>query len=593
MKHLCDRLSLVNQVAVLMLLLGMLGIIGMAITWGVAESIRGNAHAINTSGSLRMQGYRLLSMVPLTKAENVYLDNLERDLHDKELKTAIDEARLQADYLQLQQYWQQTLIPALRAAHRPADAAENVAYFVRQLNALVLSLDHHTEQRLMMVGWIQNIFVALTFFWLLGTVWYLRRRILHPWRQLVSMSKAIGEGDFNQRFHQTSRQDEMASLGAALNTMSAQLSDLYTYLERLVEAKTRDLQNKNQVLAYLYRASRQLHTSAPLSVRLLTVLNELQVLTPLRALQIRVYENDCTEQFSEYSCAPAKTSLAEGLPDNSSLDSSKTDVTVMEPGQTLCWNLLDQAGCYGVILARLPEQKKLTDEQQQLIHTLTEQITSILALERQTEQQQRLLVMEERAVIARELHDSIAQSLSCLKLQISYLQRQSVDLPDKTRDLLQEMREEINSAYSKLRELLITFRLRLNQPGLLAALQTTIEEFNQRLGFAIQFDYQLPVNTITAHQAIHLTQITREALTNILKHASASVVNIHVIPGDDGHLLIINDNGCGIRDNPERHNHYGLTIMADRARSLNGEFTITRREQGGTQICVQFPQQAH
>ncbi|MGL4683698.1 MAG: type IV pili methyl-accepting chemotaxis transducer N-terminal domain-containing protein, partial [Hafnia alvei] len=65
MKHFCARFSIVSQVAVLMLLLGICGIAGMSVSSWMAQSIQGNAHAINTSGSLRMQSYRLLSMVPL------------------------------------------------------------------------------------------------------------------------------------------------------------------------------------------------------------------------------------------------------------------------------------------------------------------------------------------------------------------------------------------------------------------------------------------------------------------------------------------------------------------------------------------------
>ena len=75
------------------------------------------------------------------------------------------------------------------------------------------------------------------------------------------------------------------------------------------------------------------------------------------------------------------------------------------------------------------------------------------------------------------------------------------------------MREELNVAYRQLRELLTTFRLKLTEPGLLAALESTLTEFNQRLGFAINFDYQLPAKCVNSHQGIHVVQIVREALT--------------------------------------------------------------------------------
>ena len=73
-----------------------------------------------------------------------------------------------------------------------------------------------------------------------------------------------------------------------------------------------------------------------------------------------------------------------------------------------------------VLLATLPQGRHTSHDQQQLVDTLVEQLTATLALDRHQERQQQLIVMEERATIARELHDSIAQSLSCMKMQVSY-----------------------------------------------------------------------------------------------------------------------------------------------------------------------------
>ncbi len=93
-------------------------------------------------------------------------------------------------------------------------------------------------------------------------------------------------------------------------------------------------------------------------------------------------------------------------------------------GTTLKWRLSDAHNQYGILLATLPVGRHLSHDQQQLVDTLVEQLTSTLALDRHQEKQQQLIVMEERATIARELHDSIAQSLSRMKMQVSCLQMQ-------------------------------------------------------------------------------------------------------------------------------------------------------------------------
>lgn len=73
-----------------------------------------------------------------------------------------------------------------------------------------------------------------------------------------------------------------------------------------------------------------------------------------------------------------------------------------------------------------------------------------------------------------------------------------------------------------------------------------------------------------SHQAIHLLQIAREALSNALKHASATEVSVSVTLRENQVRLVVADNGRGVPDHAERSNHYGLIIMRDRAQSLRG-----------------------
>lgn len=91
-----------------------------------------------------------------------------------------------------------------------------------------------------------------------------------------------------------------------------------------------------------------------------------------------------------------------------------------------------------------------------------------------------------------------------------------------------------------------------------------------------------------SHQAIHLLQIAREALSNTLKHASATAVTVTVSHHQNQVKLIVQDNGCGVPENAERSNHYGLIIMRDRAQSLRGDCQVRRGESGGTEVVVTF-----
>jgi two-component system nitrate/nitrite sensor histidine kinase NarX len=587
LKRLLSPLTLVNQLALIVLLLATLGIAGMSLASWLAQGIQGNAHAINKAGSLRMQSYRLLAAIPLSEKDGVLLDEMERTTWSDDLIQAAQRDGQQAQLKEIQHYWRESLEPAMKAAKNTRQVTPHVAQFVARLDRLVSSFDQTTEKRLHGVILLQQGMAALMGLLLIFTVVWLRKRLLRPWRQLLAMASAIGQKDFTYRVNVTGR-NEMATLGVALNSMSVELAESYAVLEQRVREKTAGLEQKNQILSFLYQANRRLHSQAPLCQRLSPVLSELQQLTPLRDIELRVYEYEDEENYDEYTYQPDSSCIEQGC-------NLCPRGPVREPVETtpLKWRLTDNHIHYGLILAQLPQGTNLTADQQQLISTLVEQLTATLAVERQYEHQQQLMVMEERSAIARELHDSIAQSLSCLKMQVSCLQMQGESLPQQSRELLGQMRNELNTSWRQLRELLTTFRLQLTEPGLRPALEASCQEFSDKLGFTVELDYQLPPRFVPSHQAIHLVQIAREALNNSFKHAQATACGVSVIHKDKQVKLTVWDNGCGIPGNGERRNHYGLIIMRDRAQSLKGDCQIGARAGGGTEVVVSFMPEAH
>ncbi|EJF7713669.1 MULTISPECIES: nitrate/nitrite two-component system sensor histidine kinase NarX [Providencia] len=581
MPTLYRRFSIINQVIGLMLLIAILGIIGMTISNRMIISVQGNAHAINKSGSLRMQSYRLLSLVPLNTQNQRYLDALESDLISPELTQVVKIESLTPQFDELYNYWLHILRPSLMEANTPNDARYEVISFVSKLDELVHNIDEKTERKIAYVAMTQLIFISLVFLLLMGTIWHLRRKIYYPWVKLLSMVNAIGRKDFSQRYPKNNRQDELNALGETLNQMSDELALSYHQLEERVAEKTADLITKNKVLSYLYQSNQILHSSDPLYLRLQKVLIELENITILKNLSLRLYEESNEAYFHEICCH--STGLSE-----EKTTKLKQQISIDKP-LSIQWDLSDNMHRYGVIIGEIEDNQILSDEQNNLVSVLAKQISGMLAMEHQIEQQQQLLIMDERSAIARELHDSIAQSLSCLKMQISYLQLQPEPLPEKPQQLLTEMRSEINTAYSQLRELLTTFRLKLMEPGLLPSLESTISEFSERMGYTVTLNYDLPAKSISPHQSIHIIQIVREALTNILKHANATSAEVSLNQYDGIVTITIIDDGAGITSNTDKLNHYGLIIMRERALSLNGNCCITPRPQGGTEVKVTFP----
>lgn len=582
LKRPLSPLTLVNQLALIMLLLALLGVAGMGLAGWLVQGVQGSAHAINKAGSLRMQSYRLLAAIPLNAETRPLLEEMSRTAASEELTYA---ARRDAQTLQLdalRDYWRDVLRPAIAQAREQSDVSDKVAAYVGHIDRLVTSFERTTERRIVHVILLQQAMAILTGLLLIFTVIWLRKRLLRPWRQLLAMAAAIGQRDFNQRAHIRGR-DEMATLGDALNSMSAELAESYARLEQRVEEKTAVLARTNEALTFLYSANRRLHSQATLCQRVTPVLNELQRLTPLREIELRVYDYGDEDNYQEYAWRAGADCPQPGC--NACPPRAPTPVG---EGSALKWRLTDSHTQYGLVLAKLPQGENLNDESRQLVETLMEQLTSALALERQNERQQQLMVMEERAAIARELHDSIAQSLSCMKMQVSCLQMQGESLPQESRELLAQIRGELNTSWRQLRELLTTFRLQLTEPGLRPALEASCQEFSARLGFPVTLDYQLPPRCVPGHQAIHLVQIAREALNNTFKHAQASAAGVTAEQHNDQVRITIWDNGRGFAGSGERSNHYGLIIMRDRAQSLKGDCQVRPRPGGGTEVVVNF-----
>lgn len=246
-KRCLSPLTLVNQLALIVLLSTAIGVAGMAISGWLVQGVQGSAHAINKAGSLRMQSYRLLAAVPLSAHDQKLLDEMKQTAFSPELTRAAERDGQQEQLRALQDYWHTELAPGLQRAQDRNAVAGDVMRFVTGLDRLVTAFDHTTElriERVVMVHRLMAIFMALLFVF---TIIWLRARLLQPWKQLLSMARAVSQRDFTQRAHISGR-NEMAMLGSALNNMSEELAESYAVLEQRVQEKTAGLEHKNQIL---------------------------------------------------------------------------------------------------------------------------------------------------------------------------------------------------------------------------------------------------------------------------------------------------------------------------------------------------------
>jgi two-component system nitrate/nitrite sensor histidine kinase NarX len=231
-----------------------------------------------------------------------------------------------------------------------------------------------------------------------------------------------------------------------------------------------------------------------------------------------------------------------------------------------------------------------TQEETELLDSLASHLASALEGLRVAALEREAAVAQERAMLARNLHDSIAQSLAFLKIQVQLLrsadeQSHKANLHTALDELDAGLRESIND----VRELLMHFRTRTNTDDIETALQETLQKFQQQSGLPAQLRVEgegLPLPPDVQVQVLHVMQ---EALSNVRKHAQASQVTLRVIKGTNWGFTV-QDNGQGFDTEmlPDS-SHVGLTIMRERASRIGAEVRIESAPGQGSSVTLTLP----
>jgi PAS domain S-box-containing protein len=198
---------------------------------------------------------------------------------------------------------------------------------------------------------------------------------------------------------------------------------------------------------------------------------------------------------------------------------------------------------------------------------------------------------EERSMIAREIHDDLGQSLTVLKINISLLSNKLRKDQDQLKEKIVTATKLIDEAVERVQR--ITAKLRpgiLDELGIIPAIEWQAQEFQNLTG--IKCMLSLPENEIKldAEKSTAVFRIFQEALTNILRHSSASWISAVLKISKSILILEINDNGIGIPSEKLRDPHsLGIIGMKERALILGGEVTIDSIPDKGTRVRVEIP----
>lgn len=203
-------------------------------------------------------------------------------------------------------------------------------------------------------------------------------------------------------------------------------------------------------------------------------------------------------------------------------------------------------------------------------------------------------LMQERQLLANEVHDTLAQNLACMRMRATLLRDAlQQDNRERAANYLEEVEVSLSVAHGRVRELITQFRTAMDPQGLLHALRTEIAGMDGLGGVELAFENRLPDLKLPAEQEMQILHIVREALANVVKHARARHGRVTLSRGEDHYEILVEDDGVGLSESSDEgdsdHGHYGLNIMRERAQNLGGDVRVEDRPGGGTRLWLQFP----
>lgn len=201
---------------------------------------------------------------------------------------------------------------------------------------------------------------------------------------------------------------------------------------------------------------------------------------------------------------------------------------------------------------------------------------------------------DERTRISHEIHDQLGQTLSFLKMDMSWilehLSPEQKDLQERVRNHLRIMDETLQAAMHISHDLRPAI---LDELGLEAAIECQVEEFNQRTGADCLCELEVNAKDIGLENTRDTVvfRVLQESLTNVVRHAQADHVKVSLTTLDSQLVLSVEDNGIGMekREKTSHRDSFGIIGMHERCEAIGGKLEIETIDGGGTRLICSVP----
>ena len=598
-------------IGVTLLVLAMLSI---TFTLWVTWKLEGGAAAINEAGRMRMQTYQLalISDHRVNDEVDTLIGKFDRSL---DLLSAGDPSRPlfvpwnelnKMEFSGIRNDWLE-IKSTLTSSQYLGLSAPRVELFVKRIDRFVSSIEAEVDYWTGMLHLFQFGMLGISLITSLVIMYVGYSVILDPVAKLRLGFDQVKSG--NLRTHVSiDAKDEFGDLAIGFNEMTRELHDLYQGLEAKVKDKTLHLEEKQTRLAALYEISSFIAKEVDLLTLTKGFSSRLLELSGCDAIAIR-----WTDEANQRYFLDGGSNLPQSIIDNehcltggscycgSSQENGEVKVINFNKHAEID-RLCVKEGFATLITIPVALQNKLMGEvdiffkketaldleEKSLLITLANHLAGALEAQKIKALEKEATISEERSFLARELHDSIAQSLAFLKLQVGLLKDaldgKSNSNPQK---ILDELDLGLKESYGDVRELLLHFRTRTNIEDIEPALKSTLQKFEHQSGISTKLEMigdGLPLMPDIQIQVMHILQ---EALSNVRKHAQAKNVKIIVNQIPNWTFEVVDD-GKGFVSSQQDSTHVGMSIMQERADKINAKIAVDSIPNVGTRVLVEL-----
>ena len=593
----------------------------IGLTLWVTWQLEGGAAAVNEAGRMRMQTWRLASAVQAERSRQDVRGLVEQFDQSLALLKAGDPARplfvpwddvVTRQFTHVESLWKSQRAQWLSDQPlMPQQSIDAAGEFVDAIDRFVMVIEQQLSKFTAILNLFQFVMMALAIGSAVVMLYTGYLYVINPLANLRQGLRDVEAGDFSTRV-EVDTADEFGQVATGFNVMATRLQSLYDGLEAQVEAKTRRIEAQRARIESLYEVSAFLAGANTIEDLSKGFAQRVRVVMKADAVAVR-WSDEANQRYLMLAsdCFPQdmvedERSLLAGACACGSLaaDARTRVIPIISHAQAPMRNCV-RAGYESVVSVPIRLQQRLigeidlffrttivlTAEEIELLDALASHLASALEGLRAAALEREAAVGEERALLARELHDSIAQSLAFLKIQVQLLRSATEkEKPLQVQIALNELDTGLRESINDVRELLVHFRTRTNTDDVEQALQETLQKFKHQTGLPTQLQVQgegLPLPSDVQVQVLHVLQ---EALSNVRKHADATHVSLEVTKGSQW-SFVVRDNGIGFDPCRIRsESHVGLKIMRERAQQIGAEVDLVSVPGVGTSVTLKLPQ---